>query len=156
MTTPEFKPKELIEQTMKLHGVSKEVAIYAAVKGFEATLRANSMEEEVIGRETAKLLIADTRARHPLAIELLEATYRKHLPEWIRIHDEAMEKGRDAATAMSIVTNCSMRTAESRIRRVREAKDGKSIEQIAQLSLAEDEGKTDEELFAEYVENQQI
>jgi hypothetical protein len=147
-------PTALLEAEMQKLGVSREGAIYLVLRSFEATLRAEDGSNEGIEREIFKLLLKDTKDRHPHAVELAEASLRKDLPEWTRIHDEAVARDQDPVTSLAIKTKCTTERAKSRLRRVQEAKAGKSISESTEISLSEDDGKTFSELWAEHEENQ--
>lgn len=149
-------PRAILEAEMKKLGVSREGAIYLALRSFEGALRAEDDSDEATEREIFKLLVRDTKDRHPQAVELAEASLRKDLPEWIRINDEAVARNQDAVTSLAIKAKCSTERAKRRLRRVQEAKAGKSIAESTEISLTEDDGKTFGELWAEHEENQKV
>jgi hypothetical protein len=147
-------PTALLEAEMQKLGISREGAIYLVLRSFEATLRAEDGSNEAIEREIFKLLLRDNRDRHPHAVELAEASLRKDLPEWTRIHEEAVARDQDPVTSLAIKTKCTTERAKRRLRRVQEAKAGKSISESTEVSLSEDDGKTFSELWAEHEKNQ--
>lgn len=149
-------PKALLEAEMKKLGISREGALYLVLRSFEGVLRAEDDSNEATEREIFKLLVRDTKDRHPQAVELAEASLRKDLPEWIRINDEAVARDQDPVTSLAIKTKCSTERAKRRLRRVQEAKAGKSIAESTEISLSEDDGKTFGELWAEHEENQKV
>lgn len=145
----EMNPAKLIEQEMEKSGVSRESAIEMALLGFEAALRAEGPSEKDLNIKLGELLIREGEKRSPMMVDYMTSRYRKEMPGWIKINDEALEQGQDPATAMSISEKISMVSAADHIKLVAAFKAGKAIEEIVTLSFDLDDEKSPEEKRAE-------
>lgn len=142
-------PAKMIEETMEKAGVGREAVIQMVLVSTEAALRADGPDEKSIQRKLGELFLKAGRARAPWIGEFALSGYRKNMPNWIKINDEALERGQDPVTVMSLKEDVSMARAKDRIELVRASKEGSTIEQILKLSYQQDDAKTDEELYAE-------
>ena len=141
-------PDDMLRQSMKQFGIDRETAISLAVKGFEAALRVEGqVTEEKVDRKLAELFVAESRNRSPWFVTLMQAHYRKNLPAWEKLHDDAVERGQDPATKMSITESVIMEMAQERVELVKLAKQGKSIEEITEAAFAFDDARPDGELY---------
>ncbi|AXH66255.1 hypothetical protein SEA_SATIS_94 [Streptomyces phage Satis] len=145
----DMNPAKLIEKTMEEAGVSREAVIQMMLTSFEAALRADGPDEKSIQRKLGELFLKAGKARAPWLGEFAISGYRKNLPGWIKLNDEALERGQDPVTVMSFKEEVSMSRAKERIEIVRAHKEGKTLDQLLELSYQQDEAKTDEELYAE-------
>lgn len=145
----EMNPAKLIEKTMEEAGVSREAVIQMMLASFEAALRADGPDEKSIQRKLGELFLKAGKERAPWLGEFAISGYRKNLPAWTKLNDEALENGQDPVTVMSFKEGVSMSRAKDRIEIVRASKEGKTLEQLLEMSYEQDEGKTDEELYAE-------
>lgn len=146
-------PAKMIEAEMEKSGVGREAAIQMILKAFEATLRADGPDEASIKRKLGELFIQSGKERAGWLTEYSAAAYRKKLPGWIRINDEALERGQDPVTVMSVKDGVTMGLAKDRIALVGASKQGKSIDEIVELSYEMDAKKSTEELYAEFLAN---
>lgn len=141
-------PDELLRNSMKQFGIDRETAIALAMKGFEAALRIEGQVTEAkIDRKLAEILFSDGKARAPWIVNLMQAHYRKNLPAWEKLYDEAVERGQDPATKISVTENIMMEVARERAELVKLAKQGKTIEQITEASFVFDDNRTDAETY---------
>jgi hypothetical protein len=142
-------PDQMLRHAMKEYGIGRETAIMLVTKSFEATLRVEGdLTDEKVNRKIAEMLVGEGKRRTPWFVSFMEAHYRRHLPKWTRINDEALERGQDAATRMSVSENVVMDIAEERIKLVQLAKQGKSIEEITETAFSFDDGRSVEELYS--------
>jgi hypothetical protein len=144
-----MNPAKLIEKTMEEEGVSREAVIQVMLVSFEAALRADGPDDKSIQRKLGELFLKASRERAEWLGEFAMSSYRKHLPAWTKLNDEALERDQDPITVMSFKEDVSMGRAKDRIEIVRASKEGKTLEQVLELSYEQDAAKTDEELYAE-------
>lgn len=144
-STTEMTPAKMIEQEMERSGVSREAAIQMMLLGFEATLRADGPSEKDMKIKLGELSSREGDKRSPFMVEYLAASFRKNLPGWIKTADEALERGQDPATVLSISEKITMVRAIDRMKLVNASKEGKTIEQIVELSLDLDDAMTPEQ-----------
>jgi hypothetical protein len=146
-------PAKMVEIEMERLSLSREVAISFLTLGFEASLRAEGPDEESIWRKFGELLLREGKKRTPWLTEYSVSCYRKNLPGWILLNDQALEQGQDPVTVMSVAECVTMGLARDRIALVAASKAGKSIEEIVELSYQRDEAKPEGELYAEFLAN---
>lgn len=137
-------PDSLLRESMEAFGIDRETAIALAVKGFEATLRIEgAITEQKVDRKLAELLLAESRNRSPWFVSLMQAYYRKKLPAWEKLYDDALERGQDPATKMSVTEAVIMEMAQERVELVKLAKQGKSIEEVTEAAFVFDDSRSD-------------
>lgn len=142
-------PYQMLKHTMDECGVDRETAIAFLVKSFEATLRVTGdLTEEKVSRKLAELFVADGKNRTPWFVRFMQAYYRKNLPAWEKLYDDAMERGQDPATKISVTENVIMESAMERVELIKLAKQGSSIEEITEAAFAFDDQRSDSELYA--------
>lgn len=138
-------PAKLIEHYMETFSVSRETAIQVALLGTEATLRADGPDQESITRKLGELIVKASKTRPDWMGEVMASQIRKDLPAWIRVNDEAMERGQDAVTVLSVTESISMDQASEKIKLARASKEGRSVDQLVEMSYEISEAKPDEE-----------
>lgn len=146
-------PQDILAQTMSDVGISRDAAIYLSLRTFEAALRAKTDEESALKQELVRLFHEDVRSRRPEIEEISAAGYRKKLPGWVKINDEAVAGEQDPVTAISIHAKLGMTSSRRIVRIVKMHKDGMSIEEITKAMLDESSEKGFGEIWAEVLEN---
>lgn len=145
----QMSPEQAIKQGMDTFDIDRQTAMSLLQKAVEATLQVEGeMTEEAINRKMAEMFMREGKSRAPWFMAFMQAHYRKRIPGWIKLNDEAHEKGWDAVTAMSIQEKILVEMAEDRIKLVRLAKEGKTIEEITEAAVALDDGRSVEELYS--------
>lgn len=140
-------PEAMLQQLMQEFSVEREVAIMLAVRAMEASLRVEGeFSDSKVNQKMAWLLVADSKNRTPWFVSFMQAHYRKNLPAWIKLNDEAIERGQDPVTKFSVTQDVIMALAEERVKLARLAKEGKSIEEVTEAAFAFDDQRSDEEL----------
>lgn len=145
-------PAKLVEQEMERNGVSRESAIQMILLGTEANLRADGPDERSAGIKVGELLIKVSKERPAWLSEYMAAGMRKDIPGWIKINDEALERGQDPVTVLSIKESISMSRAEERIKTALASKEGKSMDQLVELSYDMGDAKSPEARQADMLE----
>ncbi len=141
-------PQVMLDEIMGQFGVDRETAIMFAVRLTEATFRVEGeFSEKKVQQKVADMLLSDSRNRTPWFVTFTQAYYRKNLPAWIKLVDEATERGQDPVTKLSITDNIIMEQAAERVKLVQLSKEGKSIEEVTEASLGFDDDRSDEELY---------
>lgn len=141
-------PDSMLRKSMQEFGIDRETAIALAVKGFEAALRVDGqITEQKVDRKLSELLLAESRGRSPWFVSLMQAYYRKRLPGWEKLYDDALERGQDPATKMSVTESVVMEMAQERVELVRLAKQGKSIEEITEAAFVFDDSRSDADSY---------
>lgn len=142
-------PDQMVKQTMGQYGIERETAIMLATKTFEAALRLEGEPtEKAIDRKIAELFVKEADRRTPWFVNLMEAHYRKNLPKWTKLNDEALELGQDPATRISVTENVLMEVAGERVKLVQLAKQGSTIEEITEVAFTFDDERSTEERYA--------
>lgn len=137
-------PDAMLRKSMEQFGINRETAIALAVKGFEAALRIEGpITEQKVDQKLAELLLMESRSRSPWFVGLMEAYYRKRLPAWEKLYDDALERGQDPATKMSVTESVIMEMAQERVELVKLAKQGKSIEEVTEAAFVFDDSRSD-------------
>jgi hypothetical protein len=140
-------PEKMIRQIMQDHSIDRETAIMLALRSTEAALRVEGeFSEKKVQQILMDLLLTDSRNRTPWFVAFGESLNRKSLPGWVKLVDEATERGQDPVTAISVTQNVIMNIAKERVELVRLHKEGKSIEEITEASFGFDDDKTDAEM----------
>jgi hypothetical protein len=140
-------PEKLIRQIMQDNSVDRETAIMLALRSTEAALRVEGeFTEKKVQQILMDLLLTDSRNRTPWFVTFCESFNRKSLPGWVKLVDEATERGQDPVTRISVTQNVIMSIAKEHVELVRLHKEGKSIEEITKASFAFDDDKSDAEL----------
>lgn len=127
-------------------GVDRECATLAFVRNMEFALLHDSIEAAQDAH--LRFLFTESQARTPWVIRLLVSALSKELPKSVEIYDSAVNKGQDPVTALSIAHDFSMGQAAERAKSVRRFKEGRTVEEVIELSLKDDEGLTYEEALA--------
>lgn len=141
-------PDAMLRKSMEQFGINRETAIALAVKGFEAALRIEGpITEQKVDQKLAELLLMESRSRSPWFVGLMEAYYRKRLPAWEKLYDDALERGQDPATKMSVTESVIMEMAQERVELVKLAKQGKSIEEITEAAFVFDDSRSDADSY---------
>lgn len=135
-----------IKAVMGHLGLDREAAIALFARQLECALRGDTPEEaqDLFQR----LLFAEMQARTPWAVRLAVAGMTKTLPAATKIHDAAVAKGLDPVSALAVKLDISKGQAAEHLKDVRRLKEGKSIEEIVELSIQGNAGKTYEEVIA--------
>lgn len=141
-------PDEMLKHAMNEYGIGRETAIALMTKSFEAALRVEGeVTETKVDRKLAEMLVTEGKNRAPWFVSFMQAHFRKRLPAWTKLNDEALERGQDPATKMSVTENIIMEMAQDRILLVQLAKEGKTIEEITEASFVRDDERTPEEAY---------
>lgn len=140
-------PQAMIEMFMDQLSIDRETAVMFATRTAEATFRVEGeFTEERVQEKLADLLVSDSRNRTPWFVALGQAYHRKNLPAWTKLVNEAIERGQDPATKLSITDNVIMEQAVERVKLVTLSEEGKSIQEITEASFTFDDDRSDEEL----------
>lgn len=140
-------PQAMIEMFMDQLCVDRETAVMFATRTAEATFRVEGeFTEERVQEKLMDLLVSDSRNRTPWFVTLSQGYYRKNLPAWTKLVNEAIERDQDPATKLSITDNVIMEQAAERVKLVMLSEEGKSIQEIAEASFKFDDDRSDEEL----------
>jgi hypothetical protein len=140
-------PQILIDEIMKHFPIDRETAIVFAVRTAEATFRVEGeFTEEKVQEKLVDLLLSDSRNRAPWYVSFSRAHYGKHIPVWTKLVNEAIERGQDPATKLSITDNVIMEQAVERVKLVTLSEEGKSIEEVTEASFVFDDERSDDEL----------
>jgi hypothetical protein len=120
--------EEILKETMKDLGISRDAAAVFVGKTFEYMLKYNDDEKAMAA--FSKDAYAAVQNEEAWAIEYLGAFNRKMLPQIAEAYDEAMENGQDPATVISIKLGVPMDAASAFLVAVQALKSGTPLEQV--------------------------